>query len=186
MKIAQSLSKATTVKHLQQGGVGILATDTLYGLVGRALDPLAVSRIYELKRRQPDKPCIILIARLDDLGLFDIELDTDLRSQLANHWPGPVSVILTCPRADLAYLHRGTNTLAFRLPAKPSLRRLIVQTGPLVAPSANPESLPPASTIKQTRSYFGDAVDFYQPGRTKNKPSRLIKIVQGQITVLRP
>ena len=39
---------------LNDGGVGVLPTDTLYGLVGSALIPETVERIYELKRRSFD------------------------------------------------------------------------------------------------------------------------------------
>ncbi|HSH31854.1 MAG TPA: L-threonylcarbamoyladenylate synthase [Candidatus Saccharimonadales bacterium] len=171
---------------LNSGGVGVLATDTLYGLVGRALDRAAVERIYRLKVRQPDKPCIILISDLASLSLFSISLDSDAQKRLQQYWPGPVSIVLPCVRADLSYLHRGTKTLACRVPAKRSLRQLLANTGPLVAPSANPEGAPPAETIDQARGYFGAAVDFYRGGRTKRQPSKLIKMVNGKIEVLRP
>ncbi|MDP3762639.1 MAG: hypothetical protein Q8Q97_01010, partial [bacterium] len=39
--------------------------------------------------------------------------------------------------------HRGAKTLAFRLSEKASLLKLLKKTGPLVAPSANPEGFPP-------------------------------------------
>lgn len=159
----------------------MLATDTLYGLVARALDKKAVTRIYKLKQRQPQKPFIILIANTGDLAQFGIEP----LAGLEKYWPGPTSIILPCTDTGLAYLHRGTKSLAFRLPAKPSLRRLIKATGPLVAPSANPEGLPPARTITEAKAYFADSVDFYQPGRTTAKPSKLIRINNSKIEILR-
>ncbi|HSX02910.1 MAG TPA: L-threonylcarbamoyladenylate synthase [Candidatus Saccharimonadia bacterium] len=171
---------------LRAGGVGVLATDTLYGVVAPALDRATVERVYQLKHRRPSKPCIILIGRYEDLAGFGIEPTAELRQQLSAYWPGPVSVILPCPRADLAYLHRGTRSLAFRLPGKPALRRFLRQAGPLIAPSANPEGLPPAATLAEARAYFGDAVDFYRRGRTSTRASKLIQIAEtGHITVLR-
>jgi L-threonylcarbamoyladenylate synthase len=181
IKNSQSLHEEV----LRNGGVGIMATDTLYGLVGLALDPSAVERIYQLKRRHPSKPLIILIGSQADLKLFGINPDGQQKKSLNTYWPGPVSIILPCHRHDFEYLHRGTNTLAFRLPDKPALQRLLARTGPLVAPSANPESEPPAASLGQAKGYFGAEVDFYKSGQTKSKPSKLIKIDGQQVTVLR-
>ena len=61
-------------KILLNHGVGVLPTDTLYGLVGSALSKKAVARIYKLRRRNPQKPFIILISSLADLKLFNIKL----------------------------------------------------------------------------------------------------------------
>jgi L-threonylcarbamoyladenylate synthase len=170
-----------TATILQNGGVGVLATDTLYGLVGSALDAAAVERIYQLKRRQPDKPCIVLISDMQDLELFKIAAHPELDQQ----WPGPVSVVVACVSEQAAHLHRGTQTLALRLPDNEPLRKLLRQTGPLIAPSANPEGLPPAKTIAQAREYFGETVDFYVEGPVSDRPSKLIAISDGEVRVLR-
>ncbi len=170
---------------LMTGGVGVLATDTLYGLVGQALNPKTVERIYQLKRRQPYKPCIILISSVSDIGIFGINVSVDFKNVLQKYWPGPVSVVLSCSNLEFQYLHRGTCTLAFRIPDKPPLRKLLASTGPLIAPSANLENEPPATTIMQARKYFGDAVDFYAGGRTKKRPSQVIQFHDNKIIELR-
>ena len=171
---------------LKNGGVGVLLTDTLYGLVGQALNKKTVNRIYKIKGRNDKKPLIILISSMEDLKIFGIIIDDKIKKRLKNFWPGPVSVILPCQIKKLEYLRRGTETLAFRLPNKRSLLEVIKNTGPLVAPSANPEGWPPAVNIKEAKLYFGDKVDFYIKGsRPKNKPSTLIKIDKGRVTVLR-
>jgi L-threonylcarbamoyladenylate synthase len=139
--------------------IGILPTDTLYGLVTSALDPVAVEKIYELKKRQSNKPLIILISSRAELQQFDISVDEKLTTELNKYWPGPVSIVLPLPddvgtRAKWQYLHRGTNTLAFRLPNNPELVAFLKQHGPIVAPSANPEGLPPAQTLAEPDFVF--------------------------------
>lgn len=171
---------------LIKNGVGVIPTDTLYGLVGRAQDRNAVERIYRLKGRQPNKPLIVLISSLDDLSKFKVKVDAKTKKVLEKYWPGKVSVILPCSNQEFEYLHRGTNTLAFRLPDYPKLRDLIKKTGPLVAPSANPEGFPPAKNIEEAREYFGNKVDFYYPkGILKSRPSTLMEAGDGKIKVLR-
>ena len=178
------LNDAATL--IVNGKVGVIPTDTLYGLVGRAQDRETVERIYRLKGRQPNKPLIVLISSLDDLSKFKVKVNAKTKKVLEKYWPGKVSVILPCPNQEFEYLHRGTKTLAFRLPDYPELTHLITQTGPLVAPSANPEGLPPAKNIKEAREYFGDEVDFYYAkGILKSLPSTLIEVRDGKIKVLR-
>ncbi len=171
---------------LQQGGVGVLPTDTLYGLVGSAFSKKAVENIYRLRRRERNKPMIILIGRLSDLKLFKIQPDRTTRELIRRFWPGKVSFILPCPARRWAYLHRGTKTLAFRWPAKRSLRELLKHTGPLVAPSANLAGKPPAKTVTQAKRYFGQQVDFYlNGGRLDALPSTLIEIKAGRVVIRR-
>jgi len=98
-----------------------------------------------------------------------------------------VSVVLDCPHESLSYLHRGTKTLAFRVPAHASLRELLVKVGPLIAPSANAEALPPAKSISEAKKYFGNLVDLYLDGDlVTSKASKVIKLHKdGSVAVLR-
>ena len=173
------------LEKLREGGIGVLTTDTLYGLVGLALKEDVVERIYKLKNRQPDKPLIILIADRKDLGLFGVAPDEKTQKYLDSVWPGPVSVILPAPGAP-AHLLRGGETLAFRLPNKPDLIKILKEVGPLVAPSANPEGLPPATNIAEAKKYFGDRIDFYlDGGELRGEPSNLVSLVDGHTKIIR-
>lgn len=176
----------SNIKILKSGGVGVLLTDTLYGVVGRALDKKVVKRIYQLKVRNDKKPLIILVSSISDLKLFGITINKESKEALKKIWPGPVSVILPCPFKKFEYLHRGTKSLAFRFPRKKSLVNIIRKTGPLVAPSANPEGLNPAQNITKALDYFGKGVDFYmRGGAPKNKPSRIIRIGENGVEIIR-
>lgn len=176
----------TIAASLHAGGVVVLPTDTIYGIVGQALNRDAVQSIYHLKQRTPSKPFIILISDIKDVRQFGVALNETLRTQLQEFWPGPVSIILDCPNPEMEYLHRGTNSLAFRLPAHDTLRQLINQTGPLVAPSANPEGLEPAKDTAEAQAYFPEGVAGFYAGPTSDKPSKIIRITGGQVEVIRP
>ncbi len=175
------------IKLLLEDGVVVMPTDTIYGLVGRAESEHTVSRIYTIRNRDPQKPCIILIGDRSELGKFSVSLSEQQEQELQKYWPGPVSVVLYCPSDSFYYLHRGTKTLAFRLPAPPALRKLLLTVGPLIAPSANKETCPPSYNIASARSYFGEAVDLYMDaGEQRNKASKLIRLQNdGSVIVLR-
>ena len=164
----------------------MLPTDTLYGIVGSALSKRAVLRIYKLRRRDPKKPMIILIGSLDDLKLFGVKLDKAAKKFLREFWPGKISVVLPCPYDKFSYLHRGTKTLAFRLPKLKWLRVVLEKTGPLVAPSANYEGSKPSRTTKEAKKYFGNKIDFYfNKGRLASMPSTLIAVKGGHVILKR-
>lgn len=164
----------------------MLRTDTIYGLVGSALNPKTVERIYKLRERRSNKPMIILISSLNSLASFKIRPNGALKKFLIKIWPAKVSVILPCPSDEFYYLHRGAKTLAFRIPQKLDLIKLLEETGPLVAPSANPKGLEPAKTIKEAKKYFGDRVDFYlDEGQAGSNPSTLVALEDGRIVIKR-
>ena len=175
------------VSILSGGGVAVIPTDTIYGLVGQALNPVTVERIYGIKKRAPEKPCIILVSDILELSCFAVTLSEIQKEKIKEYWPGPVSVIVDIEDTNFEYLDRGTGTLAFRLPGREDLVEIIKQTGPLIAPSANPEGMTPAGNISEARAYFGEAVDAYlDGGDISGKASKIIKLEKdGGVTVIR-
>lgn len=159
---------------IRKGGIGVIRTDTLYGIIAAADNEAAVNRVFKTKQRTPTKSPIVLISSADQL--FDTYPES-VHNFLSTHWPGPVSIILPSVGA-LDWLTRGNGSIAYRLPADDDLRHFIDLTGPLIAPSANPEGVTPAATIRQAIDYFGDEIDFYIDGGevdSTRPPSQLLR-----------
>jgi tRNA threonylcarbamoyl adenosine modification protein (Sua5/YciO/YrdC/YwlC family) len=174
------------ITSLKKGELSILPTDTLYGIHTPALNIKSVENVYKIRNRAPEKPFIILIGSIDQLKLFRIEIDKKTNKILNKYWPGKVSIVLPCPYREFEYLHRRTNSLAFRFPNKKDLTELILKTGPLVSTSVNPEGKPPAKTIKEAKEYFGDKIKNYiDQGKLESLPSTVIKIQNGEIKIIR-
>lgn len=174
------------IKVLKEDGIAVMPTDTLYGIVGKALNVSVVNRIYGVRKRNPEKPCIILIGDISELEKFSITLSQEQKKEIENYQE-PTSFVLDCPNDAFSYLHRGTKTLAFRLPTEKALQDLLVKTGPLVAPSANLEGFPPAENITEAKKYFKNLVDLYvDGGEIEGKASRVIRLNKdGSVDVLR-
>jgi len=171
---------------LKNGGIGIIPTDTIYGIVGSALNKKTVERIYKLRRRNLKKPMIILIGSINDLKLFGIKIDLKTKRILSKIWPNKVSVVLPCKNNKFSYLYRNTESLAFRFPKNRNLTNFLKRTGSLVAPSANWEGYKLSKTIEEARGYFKDEVDLYiDLGAKKSQPSTLIGIDNGKIIIIR-
>lgn len=168
---------------LSGNGIAVIKTDTIYGIVGKADSREAVERVYQAKGRTPSKSPIVLISSVTQL--FD-SYEQNVLNRLKEYWPGPNSIILPSQKAP-EWIRRENHSVAYRLPNNPELRALVEKTGPLIAPSANPEGLTPAATILEAKTYFGDMVDWYEDNGVvvDSKPSSLYRYHEGNFEQLR-
>jgi tRNA threonylcarbamoyl adenosine modification protein (Sua5/YciO/YrdC/YwlC family) len=168
------------IKVLSAGGVAIIPTDTVYGVVCRAADERAVERLYSLKSREK-KPGTVIAASIDQL--VDLGIKRRYLTAVSQFWPGAVSIEIP---HDLTYLNQGTGRQAFRVVADEALADMLRQTGPLLTSSANQPGEPVSKDINEAKDYFRDEVDFYlDGGRQGGEPSTLIRIVDDAVEVLR-
>ena len=115
-----------------------MPTETVYGLAGDGLNPAALARIFEIKRRPLYDPLILHFADAEAAFQVVAKISEQAR-QLAEHfWPGPLTLVMfkkeTVP--DLAT--SGLPKVAIRVPVHPVAQALLCAFGgPLAAPSAN-------------------------------------------------
>lgn len=173
--VAQKLLIANTV--------GVIPTDTVYGVVACAADQAAVERLYALKDRE-GKPGTIIAAGIEQL--VELGLKARYLKAVEQYWPGSISVIIPCG-PELQYLHQGKFSLAVRIPNHPQLLKLLGQTGPLLTSSANHPRQTTAHTMQEAKDYFHDEVDFYVDGGdlADHQPSTIIRIIDDAIEVIR-
>jgi L-threonylcarbamoyladenylate synthase len=172
------------IQLLKEGGVGVMPTDTVYGLVARAENPQAVARMYTLKDRN-HKPGTVIAATTDQL--IQLGVSADYIDKVKKWWPNPLSVETPLSEA-LAYLHQGTGRQGFRVVADEAIRRILEQTGPLVTSSANHPGKPGSVNVNEAITYFGNRIDFYVDGGdlSDRSPSTIIKISEdGSIEIIR-
>lgn len=169
--------------QIKNGAVGVLPTDTLYGVVCSAADETAVRRLYQLKSRDA-KPGTLAAASIDQL----VSLGIPRRYLVAaeRYWLTSTSVVIPVG-SKLGYLHQGVGSVAIRIPGDETFRRFLEQTGPLLTSSANLPGENPATTVLEAREYFGDKIDFYVDGGdlSGKAPSTIIRVVDDTVEVLR-
>jgi len=170
---------------LKDGAIGVIPTDTIYGICGSALKKRTVQNIYKLRQRDLKKPLIILINNLEAIKKFKIKLSLNQKKLISKFWPGKYSIILNCSSPEFRYLHRGSNSLAFRVPKNKLIQKILSVSGPLVAPSANLEGKSPARNIFEAKKYFNGKVFYLNRGILNSKPSTIIDLRNGQVSILR-
>ncbi len=173
------------INQIQQGDIGILPTDTSYGLCCLATNKLSVERIQKLRGK--NKPGVILIDTFDKALELGAVLFGDQRRILDSIYPASFTVLIKHLHNDkYRHLYEESKYLSFRIPSLPELRKLIRNVGPIFAPLANPLDLSPASTITQARQYFLDKIDFYvDKGELVSLPSTMALMHNEKFQVIR-
>src|SRR5436305_12541711 len=147
---------------LRAGGLAALPTETVYGLGGLALEPLAVRAIYAAKGRPATNPLIVHVLGEKEARPLCARWPLEARQLVARFWPGPLTLVL--PRTEIVpdEVTAGGPTVAVRAPSHPAARALLARVGaPLAAPSANrAEHVAPTSAAHVLRDLNGriDAV----------------------------
>ncbi len=123
---------------IKNGGLVAFPTETVYGLGADALNPKAVRKIFEAKRRPPDNPIIVHIAHLGDVRRLARDVPKDAEKLMKQFWPGPLTLILKRSNLVPDITVVGLNTIAVRMSSNKVALALIEESGtPIAAPSAN-------------------------------------------------
>lgn len=185
MTIYTTLNNGELICAIKNGEIGIVPTDTIYGISCSAFFEESVERIYAVKGRELNKPVIILISDITDLGMFEIKPNKEMKGILEANWPGPISFILPISE-KFNYLSRGLPGLAFRCPANRELVKFLTKTGPLVSTSANISGEAAITNIDDALNVFEDTLDFYvDAGELISEPSTLVDLTSKSPKILR-
>jgi L-threonylcarbamoyladenylate synthase len=179
----KSVNDPKVAQALITGSIGVIPTDTVYGVAAQASDQQAVQRLYMLKSRE-NKPGTLIAASIEQL--MDLGVKPRYLKAVEHFWPAAISIVIPLG-FDLPYLHLGKQSLAMRVVAEKNLIKLLTQTGPLLTSSANRPGEPPAVDISEAKAYFGNRVDFYVDGgdMSGKKASTVIRIVDDAVEILR-
>lgn len=168
-------------ERLLNGEVGVVPTDTVYGLVCRA-DKDGVQELLSSLKGRESKPGTVIASSVGQLLAFGAQ--EEQINRLDNIWPNPISVVL--PFYDKSTLAPNGGDIACRIPAVDWLQEVLKITGPLLTTSANLTGRSPAINLGEAREYFGDNPDFYVDGGImKNPPSTIVRFEGQGIKILR-
>lgn len=129
---------ARAASRIHGGGLVVFPTNTFYGLGARALDAHAVEKVYQAKKRNPEKPLLILIASLADLPGLVKTVPAVAERIIKAFWPGSVTLVFQAKEGFPANLTGHTGKIGIRLAGHPVASALVREVGsPVTATSAN-------------------------------------------------
>ncbi|MFN5912712.1 MAG: L-threonylcarbamoyladenylate synthase [Bacteroidota bacterium] len=138
MKTEISTDVQKAVELLSAGEIVAIPTETVYGLAANALDPDAVSKIFDAKERPHFNPLIIHLSDAGLLNKYVSEIPPKALDLIAKFWPGPLTLVLPKNKVIPDTVTAGKSTVAVRVPAHPVAQALLKRLDfPLAAPSAN-------------------------------------------------
>jgi L-threonylcarbamoyladenylate synthase len=183
----KTLNEATDI--LNNGGVIICPTDTVYGFLADASSKKAVDKIFKLKKRPRSKPLPIFVKDLK-MAKELAEIDSNQEKTLKKYWftrskpaggggPGKTTFVLK---------KKNKGTVALRIIKHKFLNDLLKKINkPLVQTSVNISGNPALNNIKEITEQFGDKVDLIigEGNLPKRKPSSIIDLTKNKIIILR-
>jgi len=144
---------------LRAGEVVALPTETVYGLAASALDPRAVERIFQVKRRPAHNPIIVHVASLDMAKRCVANWPALARKLAKAFWPGPLTLVLPRAKEIPGIITAGGLTVGVRWPSHPFIQAVIRECGfPLAAPSANPSNRVSPTLAEHVQKSLGDKI----------------------------
>ena len=174
---------------IKRGGIVAFPTETVYGLGADAFNPLAVARIFEVKKRPYFDPLIVHVASHGDPAKLVIDIPSDAKKLMERFWPGPLTVALLKREEVPDIVTAGLPSVAIRMPKHEMALSLIEQADcPIAAPSANPFGYLSPTTAEHVRDQLGDQIDFILNGGTceVGVESTIVSFSKGKPRLLRP
>ena len=169
-----------TIEVLESGGVILYPTDTIWGIGCDATNENAINKIYEIKKRQKNKPLILLI---HDIKLLEKYISNvpKIASKLIQNSTQPTTIIYENPKnlpKTLVY----QNTIGIRVVNNHEISKVLKKFNkPITSSSANISNSMHAINFSEIDGYIKNNVDYIVPEnftsyKNIKKSSTIVKI----------
>ncbi len=180
---------AKVIKHLQNGGLIIYPTDTVYGLGCDITKPKALERIAKIKGVKLEKAnWSFICSDLSNLSYYVKQVDTPTYKILNRALPGPYTFILPGTN-NLPKVFKKKKTVGIRVPDNNIARELVRALGnPIVSTSIRDEdevveyTTDPELIFEKWHKLVDVVID---GGYGDNNPSSVIDLSDGYPEVIR-
>lgn len=178
------------LKIVQDGGIILYPTDTIWGIGCDASNADAVQRIFTLKQRNEAKSMIILLDTVNKLQGYVQDIP-EIAYELIEFAEHPLTLILSKARNIAPNLIAADGSIGVRVVKHPFCVGLIQRLRkPLVSTSANISGQPAPTVFSDIGTEIIDGVDYIvdleQSDYTEKKPSTIMKLESdGRFTFIR-
>lgn len=145
---------------LRKGGVGVLPTETVYGLFCAFDNDVAAQKIYEIKGRPKEKVLSLTLSNLNSLEEY-VEVEEWQLKTISHFLPGPVTFVLKSKSGLPSHLVSGEGKTGIRIPSLTVLQEIIESHGkPLASTSANTSGKPAPFAFEKVEKEILENVEF--------------------------
>ena len=180
----------TVVECLQDGGIVIYPTDTIYGIGCDIFKQKSIERIISIIGEKKKKDALTFICHdLSNLSDYTKPLDYSVFKAMKRVLPGPYTFILEANNSVPKLLQSHKKTIGIRIPDNNIIREIVRQLGhPILSTSVKDDDEVIEYTTDPELIYerYGDLVDIViDGGYGDNTPSTVVDCTGGGIEVVR-
>jgi len=174
-----------SVEIIENGGIIVFPTDTVYGIGCNPYDANAVKKIYQIKSREKIKSLPVLASSIEIVKQIST-IDEFTEKIIKKYWPGPLTLILKLKDKNLKKSLNLEDKIAVRIPNSVCTLKLLNKCNLLVGTSANVSGdssfTNPQECMKNVKNY-----DVFVDGGTitSKGESTIIEIENEKIHVIR-
>ncbi len=176
------------IEVLKSGGIVAFKTDTVMGIGANGFDKSAVKKLFDLKRRNYEKPVAILLPTIEKIFEYAVVNDAAFKI-IKKYFPGAVTCILAAKSCVYVTPSKCGKTVGVRVPKLLCLQEFLsLLDFPLVATSANISGKLPLSSRKDVEETFGNSVyylDFGYNVEMSGIASTVVDCSGNEIRILR-
>ncbi|MDH5433106.1 MAG: L-threonylcarbamoyladenylate synthase [Gammaproteobacteria bacterium] len=168
---------------LAQGGVIAYPTESVYGLGCDPANQQALSKILQIKNRQPDKGLIILVSDILQAENYIQPLSDSQLEKITQTFERATTWLLPAKLGISEILTGGSDRIAVRITQHPVARSLCeLSQSALVSTSCNLSGEKELINANQVRNSMGDVLDMIVDADVGGQPpSRIIDLQSGKI-----
>lgn len=144
--------KQQTKDILNNGGVIAYVTDTVWGLGALPSSKKGIEKIYEIKKREAQKPLILMSNDIENLKPYVKEIPSAAQELIDKYFPGALTLVLEKTIKTPDYMTSGFNTVGIRVPDNEIFKEIcefVVNDHVLATTSANLSHQPSSKTYEQ-------------------------------------
>lgn len=175
---------------LNNGGVIAYVTDTVWGLGALPSNEQGVKKIYDIKKREAQKPLILMSDEINNLLPYVETLSDKTKELIKKHFPGALTLVLNKTDKTPDYITSGFNTVGIRVPDNIVFKEICqtIDGHVLATTSANLSNEPSAKTYEQAIANMSEKADliiedFGQVA--KGLESTVVSIINDDMKILR-
>ncbi len=182
--------KEQIIKCLEQGGVIAYVTDTVWGLGCLPDSADAVKKIYEIKKREAQKPLILMSNEIYNLLDYVEPIPKIGQILIKKYFPGALTIVTDKSEKTPEYITSGMQTVGIRVPDNEVFKQIceIIPGHVLATTSANLSHQPSAKTYKQALENMSGLADMIIPDygfAAKGLESTVVGVMNNELRIFR-
>ena len=179
------IEKAKTI--LEDGGIIIFPTDTIYAYGCDIRDKRAIERIYRLKKMDKKKPLSFIFSSLSEISAYTRNISDEHFKIMKKALPGPYTFILSASKLVPGIVVTNQKTIGVRIPDHNIPLDLVRALGrPVLATSINTSEGEYLINPCDLEKVFRNEVDLVlDAGPKVSTPSTVVDMSKGGVEIIR-